>query len=312
MAPMNILAVEVERFWRIISDYQARSKCKVPVFVVKEWIDFLGVEKETLSGMVRWQQAQFKQALAFFEWQHIQEGYKDRNGENGSRAPGTIARRITTIRKISERLHHRGLLEENIWLDINVKGLERKKKLRNPELTPEQVADVLESFDLEKPKHYRNYVATVLYISTGCRLSEIVKLKLRDIRKSGSQGYLVLKSPKSGFEQIQPVPDDAFKILSDWLGCPTNRNLKESDPIIGISPDGFRRVLHKHFTKVGVKASCHAFRVTVVNNLLKKGVPIQDIRNYMRHSSIATTMLYERETKPLENRAIGIANELLK
>jgi integrase/recombinase XerD len=139
----------------------------------------------------------------------------------------------------------------------------------------------------------------VLY-ATGLRVSELVGLRLTDLRPD--QGYLQCLG-KGNKQRVVPLGDAA----AEWV----RRYLSDSRPVLGrrrdspwlfvnarggarLSRSGFWKILKAHGRRAGIRAhlSPHVLRHSFATHLLERGADLRAIQMMLGHADLSTTQIY--------------------
>lgn len=132
-----------------------------------------------------------------------------------------------------------------------------------------------------------DYILIETMYVTGMRVHELQKLKTLDIN---TQSNTIKTIGKGNKERILSAPEYVIKnliqIAKDGVICP-------------YSYDKLRELIAsylKDFKRAGLtgttKLSSHVIRHSVATHLLKSGANIMSVKNFLSHSSVATTALY--------------------
>ncbi len=198
--------------------------------------------------------------------------------------PGSVA-----LAKSSLAFFYDEMLNKKI-----VKGIKTPKKSRKiPEvLTKEEVIKLIDSTE-----RLRDRVLIELMYSSGLRVGEVCKLKVKDLNLEDKTG--LLKEGKGG--------KDRFFILSNKLVEDLKEFLKDEDRnkflFKGrngcISVRAIQDVVSKTARKSGInkKVYCHLLRHAFATHLLENGVDIRKIQELLAHSNIQTTTFYTKVSK---------------
>ena len=166
----------------------------------------------------------------------------------------------------------------------------------------------------------KTYLTTVY--SCGLRLNEALNLQVSDIDSNRMRIHVHRgKGAKDGYV---PLPKSTLRILrhywklhrnSTWIFPRLGRSGKEGPtaqiPMNKSSVQGaLRRVLKQ--LKLKKRISTHTLRHSYATHLLKAGVNIRRIQQYLGHSSLNSTMVYLHLTTQGHERAYGIINDLMK
>lgn len=147
---------------------------------------------------------------------------------------------------------------------------------------------------MKKALHGRNLLLFIIGINTGLRISDILKLKVGDVR---GRSYLDIREKKTGkakrlhfnrsvknaIKELVPadVPDD------EWL-FPSR---KGNAPISRVQA---YRILNDAADRAGIleKIGTHTLRKTFGYFAYKNGTPIETLMQLFNHSSQAVTLRY--------------------
>jgi len=128
-------------------------------------------------------------------------------------------------------------------------------------------------------------------LATGLRVSELYALTPRDVILLENGGYLLrVRRGKGNRERYVPVMDGDVA----WdLAC--LKEMRAGGPLFFIiSPTTFQRWARKCQAETGVKFHSHRCRHTVATQMLKKGIPLDQIQEVLGHVYINTTRIYAR------------------
>ncbi len=208
--------------------------------------------------------------------------------------------------KNSSLLYHNGKLKTNT---VNIymskfktllnRAVDEEILLRNPAKQiktklEETVPDYLSKDEIQHlinvPSKYQEVKNAALFsVFTALRVSDIFQLKHSMIRN----GTIYLQQTKTKTYVRIPLSDDANKILAE------QRELHDTDKIFHITS---RYMLNNHLKRWlkdagllnGRKLSFHSFRHTAAMQLMNNGTPLPTISKILGHSSIQSTMTYQK------------------
>lgn len=136
-------------------------------------------------------------------------------------------------------------------------------------------------------------------VFTGLRVEESLKLVRREIefKAGGEKASITVPGLKTvGAQQNLPIGDDACAIL-------VRRGMREAKPDTRVFPTSYFMLAltwQACRDKLGVEAhagaSLKAIRRSAARHLTTKGMPLDILRQYLRHEDIQTTMGYLRLT----------------
>lgn len=141
-------------------------------------------------------------------------------------------------------------------------------------------------------KSIRDRAIISFLLSTGCRISEMVQLNRDDIDFNNLECTVLGKGSKERTVYLDSVTG---MLLSDYLnqrsdGYPALFVGRGSERI---TPSGVRRML-SHLSEVAnvEHVHPHKFRRTLATNLIRHGMPIQEVASILGHDKLDTTMEY--------------------
>lgn len=146
----------------------------------------------------------------------------------------------------------------------------------------------------------RKALISFLY-STGCRVSEVCSVNIKDIDFENQTLIILGKGSK---ERRVYLSEESCKNLKEYLNSRKDNNeaLFINNRGNRIAAGGIRGILRDLENKTGVEnIHPHRFRRTLATDLLNKGMPIQDVSKLLGHSRVETTQrYYYHEDKKVE------------
>lgn len=189
------------------------------------------------------------------------------------------------------------------WLEIEdyiEKSPARKLSQIKHDTVPEPpyTSGEIESMMLHADSVRDKTIIQFLY-STGCRVSELCKVKISDI---DTIKKTVLLHGKGGKDRIVPLDDKIMFYLAKYIEFRSSKGIyneylfvSKSRPYLQISTSAVRYIVLKCGVKSGINhPHPHRFRVTRITVLLKRGMKLEDVQVIAGHSSITTTSGYNR------------------
>lgn len=143
-------------------------------------------------------------------------------------------------------------------------------------------------------KNERDLALVEFLYSTGVRASELVALNRKDVDFYGKS---IIVYGKGGKERETYLTATSCWHLKKYLASRTDDN----DPLFATmrKPNGRLTVagLEKIIKDIGKAAGVdkchpHRFRRTMATNVLKKGMPLEEVRELLGHTKLDTTMIY--------------------
>lgn len=136
--------------------------------------------------------------------------------------------------------------------------------------------------------------------STGCRVSELLSVKLSDIDWEAKTVHLLGKGKKHRFSFINARCEVALKTYldsrSDQLEQVFVSERKYGGRPKQLTKEAVERVIKILSKTAGLnkKITPHVLRHTTATIAVQNGMPIEDISKLLGHSSVATTMIYAK------------------
>lgn len=188
-----------------------------------------------------------------------------------------------------------------------IKLAKEKKEKTIHFLTLEELKKLLEAPDTQTIVGLRDRAILETFFSTGMRVGEIVKLNRDQLNlKPETKDLEVLIIGKGNRVRTVYFSERAIFWLKKYL---EKRNDKEKALFVSfrgknklqrLSVRSFERIVKKYAQKAGLseKVVCHTLRHTFATDLLKKGVDLRIIQEFLGHKNISTTQIYTHVTKP--------------
>ena len=223
----------------------------------------------------------------------------------------TIRRKLTSIRSLFSYLQTYGYMGANPAHGKFVKAPSVARDGKTVGLSSQDCRRLMDAPDPETPVGKRDRAMLAILAYTGCRVGELVRLKVSSYRTSGGHHLLTVMG-KGMKERNVPLHPEAFERLLEWMECAAIRD-EVSRPLFrpsltsrGRGFDGFaqrpmsRRSVeflvarYVHGLGLDPNITVHSFRVTALTTARERGADIIDLQDYAGHADPRTTLTYIR------------------
>ena len=271
---------------------------------VKDFINYLSVEKQLAQNSLLAYDSDLKKYTAFLESKKIKSfnqisrnhitqflfHEKERKQEASS-----IARALVAVKLLHRFLVKEGQLKEDI-----TSVLESPKLWKHLPtfLTLKEMETILSAPNTRNPAGIRDRAILELLYATGIRVSELVGLKTQDVNLES--GFLKCYG-KGGKERIVPLGRTAKEFVERYLEKRRLRNEKSEALFLGSKQAGERlsrqavwQMIKKYTKQVRIRKEItpHTFRHSFATHLLERGADLRVVQELLGHADIATTQIY--------------------
>ena len=211
-------------------------------------------------------------------------------------APRSQARRLISLRQLFKFLKAERRCPSDPTEDVDLPRYGRKL----PEfLTVEEVDRLLAAPDRATPRGARDAAMLETLYATGLRVSELVKLRLRDVNFDA--GYLMAFG-KGRKERLVPVGDSALGSLRAYVEG--SRHVfsggRAGDALFlthhggPMTRQGFWKLLGRHAVVAAIRKriSPHKLRHSFATHLVERGADLRAVQAMLGHADIGTTEIY--------------------
>jgi integrase/recombinase XerD len=166
----------------------------------------------------------------------------------------------------------------------------------------------MDTFETTKVKWLRS--VEILYMS-GMRVSEILDLKIKDIKSGIDKSELSVFVKKQKVIRHIPLSEKSVKILKKLIDGETDMGgyliHKRNSIKCGLNPNGFTKEFNDLIqTVLGENYSSHSFRKGIITEMGVRGINPTIIKEFINHKNISTTLNYIKPTSD------DIRNSLLR
>lgn len=222
--------------------------------------------------------------------------------------PNTINAYLIAVRNFYNWLEYEGITKD---ITKKIKGIKLERKHLKRGLSLEEIKKVLSVC-----KDIREELIIKIMINCGLRCNEVVNIQLEDFyNDKGIVMMRVLGKARNGLKQDSIKIDDRLFALiqeyvkqyniQDYLFVSTSNHNTNGK----LTTKTIRYIVKNLFAKADLDMqmlSTHSTRHTTCELLLEKGMPIQEVSEFMRHKSISTTVVYSKELEQRNSQASNI------
>ncbi|GAB1483425.1 tyrosine recombinase XerC [Treponema sp.] len=230
-----------------------------------------------------------KDLVAFHAWLGTQSS--KRSAE--TLAASTRNGRFRAVRLLYSCLYRSGAIGENPAHGLVLKAAEPRSWRRRP-LSREEITTFLETIDVESATGFRDRALFELLYSSGLRVGEAAKLKVKDINFAARQ---MIVRGKFDRDRMVPISEVACAFLVAWLGP----RIGDADAWVfpgygghltrSYISDRFRELLRR-FAMDRKELSAHSIRHSTATHLLENGASVRHVQELLGHANIESTARY--------------------
>lgn len=204
---------------------------------------------------------------------------------------------VTGLRSLLRYLHVAGLVATPLAQAVPSAAGWKLSSLPRA-LDPATVASLLAACDRRTVTGRRDYAVLMLLARLGLRGCEVAALELDDI--DWRAGELVIRGKGNRLERM-PLPADVGDALAAYVTggrprCSCRRLfIRAAAPREGLSPSLARNVVGGAAARAGLgRIGAHRLRHTLASEMLRRGVPLAEIGQVLRHRDPLTTAIYAK------------------
>ena len=207
----------------------------------------------------------------------------------------TTARKIATLKSIFNYMSKNNIIDKNILQSIRIPKISKKL----PHLLSLSEIDKLFSIELTDDQILMEMCILELFYATGIRISELAKLKIKDINIPEETIKVIGKGNK---ERIVILGKTSITILVKYMNIFCNDNqmylfasLINKNKLSGhISEKSIYNIAKKHLKRISndEKLSPHSLRHSFATHLLQSGADLMSVKELLGHESLSSTQVY--------------------
>ena len=219
---------------------------------------------------------------------------KDNKKDNNS----SIDRKLSALRGFYKYMANEGIIKSNVFSLVS--GPKKSKKL--PRFFEYNELEEMFKIPDDSPLGQRDLLLLEMLYATGCRVGELVSIKVSDI-DFGRRNILILgKGNKERYVTYGEYCEDALKkYLSDGYRTLNKDNIDYlflNNNGGALTERGVRFILDKIIKQTGINKniSPHMIRHSFATHLLNEGCDLLTVQKLLGHESIKATQIYTHVT----------------
>ena len=234
----------------------------------------------------------------------------------------TIRRKLSALSSLFQYLCEANAVALNPVMGVARPG-EGSNEGKTPALGDHEARALLDSPspDTLKGKRDRAILSVLLY--HGLRADELCSLKVRDVQSRRGVPHLRVhgKGDKIRFVPLHPGSAELIDGYLEFAGHQDEKNAFLFQPVKNNvtgklskrlnQTSIYRNIVHHYAKSAGVQIEglcTHALRATAATNALDNDADIAKVQEWLGHSSISTTRLYDRrKTRPEESPTFKVS-----
>lgn len=230
-------------------------------------------------------------------------------------APKTIGRKLSALSSYFDFLVEKGMIDFNPA--TSVKRPRQEVVSPTNDLSDNQIGELLNSVDPEAPSAplHKAILFTLFY--TGIRKSELINLRLKDLKIIDNHKILEIRAKGGKFLQKVLHPE-CYEAICDYLNWMKglDREILPEDPIFQptknpkdplllnrhLTAKSIDYIIDIHCKKCGIseRISPHSARASYIGSSLEAGADLLTVSQDVGHSSVKTTEIYNKRRKALK------------
>jgi integrase/recombinase XerD len=207
-------------------------------------------------------------------------------------APVSMQRKIASLKQLFDHLSDMGQASLNPAVGVHIG---KRSAAKTKALTGEQVSQLLAAPDVRSVNGVRDRTMFALIYSTGIKVSELISLRVADLRLS--EKSLALR--RHGEEIALPLDEDVCCCLGAYLALRDMLSPKEDDTLFlnvygqRITRQGVWKTLKKYADIVGIEGiTLETIRRSFAQRYVDSGNDIRELKDILGHSDISITRAY--------------------
>jgi integrase/recombinase XerD len=223
----------------------------------------------------------------------------------------TVARRLSVLRGAYRQLAAKGLVSwETAQAIAAIPAPSGVEKNSTPSLTQRQAVALLEAIPTDTLQGVRDFALMSVFFMTGCRVSAVVAACVGHLETDGVEHYLNVTEKRH--KKRRKILLDAARAVRSYLDRAGIAGDPDGPLFRPLAPDGLSlvrrhldrktpwRLVKKYCRAAGIDPDrlgargigVHSLRKTAINDAIRNGAQMHEVREFAGHSDIRTTELY--------------------
>ena len=219
------------------------------------------------------------------------------------KSPSTINLYLACIKGVAKSAWRSKVIDiETLQHIVDLKRIRGERSTKGRALNVEEVKTLIGTCD-GSVSSLRDSALLALTYSAGLRKSEVANLNLADVNFEDNSLSIIGKGNKSSVNYLNK---EAMLVLGKWLEARGDftgalfTRVRKGGKIVpqSITGTAVTNIIVKRYTSAGLKRlQVHDLRRSFITHLLEKGEDLFVVSSCARHSSIATTQIYDMRNK---------------
>jgi site-specific recombinase XerD len=222
----------------------------------------------------------------------------------------TVARRLSVLRGAYKQFAAKGLVSWETAQDIAAIKAAGVQKNSTPSLTQRQAVALLEAIPTDTLQGIRDLALISVFFITGCRVSAVTGACVGHLQTDGVEHYLHVTEKRN--KKRRKILLDAARPVLAYVARAGIGDDREGPLFRPLTPSGLVlerrhldrkmpwRLVKKYCQAAGIDPSrlgargigIHSLRKTAINDAIRNGASMHEVREFAGHSDIRTTELY--------------------
>jgi len=228
----------------------------------------------------------------------------------GGMTSATVARRLSVLRGTYKQLAAKGLVSWETAQDIAAVKAPGVQKNATPSLTQKQAIALLQAIPTDSLQGMRDLALMSVFFLTGCRVSAVTGACVGHLETDGVEHYLNVTEKRN--KKRRKILLDAARPVLAYVAQAGIKDDREGPLFRPLRPDGLGlarrhldrktpwRLVKKYCEAAGIDPSrlgsrgigIHSLRKTAINDAIRNGATMHEVREFAGHADIRTTEVY--------------------